>query len=143
MNIINVYQQCVAIVGTQAQEHSLILENKLGEIKHPNVIGDELHLKQILINILGNAVKFTHDNGKIIFALEEISSNDSKVNFVFTISDNGIGMSEEYQKHVFETFTQEEDGSRTTYQGTGLGMAIAKNFTDLIDGPIINSDIIV
>lgn len=136
MNIINVYQQCVAIVGTQAQEHSLILENKLGEIKHPNVIGDELHLKQILINILGNAVKFTHDNGKIIFALEEISSNDSKVNFVFTISDNGIGMSEEYQKHVFETFTQEEDGSRTTYQGTGLGMAIAKNFTDLMGGTI-------
>lgn len=136
MNIINVYQQCVAIVGTQAQEHNLILENKLGEIKHPNVIGDELHLKQILINILGNAVKFTHDNGKIVFSLDEISSNDSKVKFMFNISDNGIGMSEEYQKHVFETFTQEEDGSRTTYQGTGLGMAIAKNFTDLMGGTI-------
>lgn len=142
MNIINVYQQCVAIVGTQAQEHSLILENEVGEIQHPNVIGDELHLKQILINILGNAVKFTHDEGKIIFSLKEISSSDSKVKFLFTISDNGIGMSEEYQKHVFETFTQEEDGSRTTYQGTGLGMAIAKNFIDLMGGSIeVNSKI--
>ena len=99
-------------------------------------------MKQILINILGNAVKFTHDEGKIIFSLKEISSSDSKVKFLFTISDNGIGMSEEYQKHVFETFTQEEDGSRTTYQGTGLGMAIAKNFTDLMGGSIeVNSKI--
>ena len=136
MNIENIYEQCIAIIGTQAQEHNITLENTLEDVKHFNVIGDELHLKQVLINILSNAVKFTHNDGKIIFSVKEIESNDNKAKYIFNITDNGIGMSEEYQKHVFETFTQEDDGSRTYYQGTGLGMAIAKNFIDLMGGTI-------
>lgn len=136
MNLENIYNQCMSILRTQAEEHSIELIGQLEDIEHFNVIGDELHLKQVLINILGNAVKFTKENGKIWFNIKEIQSDDKKVRFLFIIKDNGIGMSEEYQKHVFESFTQEDDGSRTSYQGTGLGMAIAKSFIDLMGGTI-------
>ena len=119
MNLENIYNQCMSILRTQAEEHSIELIGQLENIEHFNVIGDELHLKQVLINILGNAVKFTKENGKIWFNIREIQSDDKKVRFLFLIKDNGIGMSEEYQKHVFESFTQEDDGSRTSYQGTG------------------------
>jgi CheY-like chemotaxis protein len=105
-------------------------------IVHPNVLGDELHTRQILINILGNAVKFTPDGGTIHFRAKEITSDDGKALYRFEIEDNGIGMSEEFQKHIFEAFSQEDNGSRTNYMGTGLGMAITKQFVDLMQGTI-------
>jgi CheY-like chemotaxis protein len=89
-----------------------------------------------MINILGNAVKFTPEDGTITFRAHELSVEDNKVLYRFQFEDTGIGMSEEFQKKIFEAFSQESNGSRTTYQGTGLGMAITKQFVDLMGGTI-------
>jgi CheY-like chemotaxis protein len=90
----------------------------------------------VLINILGNAVKFTPDGGTITFKVRELPDADGRAVYRFEISDNGIGMSEEFQKRIFEEFSQEESGSRTNYSGTGLGMAITKQFVDRMGGTI-------
>jgi CheY-like chemotaxis protein len=105
-------------------------------LEHPGIIGDELRLRQIFINILGNAVKFTPDGGTIIFRVEELSADDSQVCYRFEFEDNGMGMSEEFQEHIFEAFSQEDGGSRTNYNGTGLGMSITQQFVELMGGTI-------
>jgi len=85
-------------------------------------IGDSMKLKQILINILGNAVKFTPEGGKVGFTIEEVNKNEKKAVLKFVISDNGIGMSEEYLPHLFDAFSQEDSSATNTYGSTGLGM---------------------
>ena len=108
----------------------------LGKFQHPFLIGDELHLRQIFINILGNSVKFTPDGGRISFRALEKEWTDEKVLYRFELADTGIGMKEEFLPHLFEAFSQEDDGTRTTYKGTGLGMAITKEFVEMMDGTI-------
>jgi CheY-like chemotaxis protein len=85
---------------------------------------------------MGNAVKFTEDGGNIELRVQEISFEDNKVTYCFEVEDNGIGMSEDFQKRIFDEFSQEAKSGRTTYQGTGLGMAITKNFVNLMGGRI-------
>lgn len=104
------------------------------------VCGDELHLKQILVNLFENSVKYTHDGGKISFEVEEVRYDNNTVTYCFIISDTGIGMSEEFISEMFEPFKQEQADSTIKYSGNGLGMAITKQFTDMIGGDIkINS----
>jgi CheY-like chemotaxis protein len=100
------------------------------------VYGDELHLRQVFINILGNAVKFTPDGGRIEFRAQELSADEQKVTYRFEFEDTGIGISEEFKAKIFDEFSQEEKGGRSTYQGTGLGMAISKKFIELMGGTI-------
>jgi CheY-like chemotaxis protein len=127
---------CASIIGGQLISREVEFKQEIGEMKHPFLLGDELHLRQVFINILGNAVKFTPDGGTIIFRAKELSADDEKVQYRFEFEDNGIGMSEEFQTKIFEAFSQEDGGSRTTYAGTGLGMAITKQFVDLMQGTI-------
>jgi signal transduction histidine kinase/ActR/RegA family two-component response regulator len=129
-------QSCATIINGQLMSRQLNFACVFGEFAHPCLFGDELHLRQILINILGNAVKFTGDGGTIWFRVEERDEPDGKARYRFEIEDNGIGMSEEFQGRIFEAFSQEENGSRTHYAGTGLGMAITKQFVDLMGGTI-------
>lgn len=136
INLEKIYNQCLLVVDQQAKEHDIVISGNLEKVEHINVIADELHLKQVLINILGNAVKFTPDGGEVIFNIEEIEDDGKKAKYRFVISDTGIGMSEEYQEHIFESFSQEDNGSRTNYKGTGLGMAIAKKNLDMMNGSI-------
>lgn len=136
INIENLYKQCMAVIEQQAKENNILLKGSIEKVEHLNVLGDEVHLKQILINILGNSIKFTPSGGEITFNIEEIEDDGKSARYRFVITDTGIGMSEEYQKHIFECFSQEDDGSRTSYKGTGLGMAIAKNNIDLMNGSI-------
>ena len=136
MDIEELYNQCVAIIETQALENNIHFIYSLENVKHKNVYGDSLHIKQILINILGNAIKFTPKDGTVSFTIMENSFIDNVVNYEFVIEDNGIGMSKEYQEKIYEPFSQELDGSRTVYKGTGLGMAIAKEYIDKMDGTI-------
>ena len=104
------------------------------------VFGDELHLKQILVNLFGNSVKYTHDGGEIRFEVEEVRYDNNTVTYCFIISDTGIGMSEEFISEMFEPFKQEHADSTIKYSGNGLGMAITKQFADMIGGDIkINS----
>ena len=107
------------------------------ELKTPYVIADELRIREVLLNIISNAVKFTKDGGTISFVAENCPGNDEHLVIVrYRISDTGIGMSEEFQSRIFDEFTQENDGARTSYKGTGLGMAIAKKYVDLMGGKI-------
>ena len=127
---------CISIIGGQLATRDLEMVRKLSKFQHPCLIGDELHLRQIFINILGNSVKFTPDGGKIFFRAWEKESTDEKVLYRFELADTGIGMKEEFLPHLFEAFAQEDDGTRTTYKGTGLGMAITKEFVELMGGTI-------
>ncbi len=103
------------------------------------LLGDKLRLNQILINLLSNAVKYTPDGGRIDFTVSELSQAQTAQQYVklrFTVKDNGIGMSEEFQKHVFAPFSREISSVTNKIQGTGLGMAITKNLVDLMGGII-------
>ncbi len=127
---------CISIIGGQLATRDLEMVRDLGKFQHPFLIGDELHLRQIFINILGNSVKFTPDGGRISFRALEKEWTDEKVLYRFELADTGIGMREEFLPHLFEAFSQEDDGTRTTYKGTGLGMAITKEFVEMMDGTI-------
>jgi CheY-like chemotaxis protein len=126
---------CADIIEGQLTDRDIELVRDFDKITEPYVFGDELHLRQIFINVLGNAVKFTRDGGKIYFKAKPIEL-DGKTAFRFRIQDTGIGMKQEYIPHLFEPFSQEDGGARTTYKGTGLGMAIVKQFVDMMGGTI-------
>ena len=101
------------------------MEHKTPEIIHKDLIGSPIHLKRLLMNILSNAVKYNKDYGKIYLSAGEIPSDqDGIVTFEFTCQDTGIGMSEDFQKHLFELFAQEQKGGASKFGGTGLGMPI-------------------
>ena len=107
-------------------------------VMHEDIITDKLRLNQVLLNILSNAIKFTPAGGKITFrVIEKPSSVDNIANFEFRIKDNGIGMSEEFRKSIFEAFSREKTSTVSGIQGTGLGMAIAKNIIDMMGGVIM------
>ena len=107
------------------------------ELKTPYVMADELRIREVLLNIISNAIKFTKDGGTISVVAENCPGNDAHHVIVrYRISDTGIGMSEEFLDRIFDEFSQENDGARTSYKGTGLGMAIAKKYVDLMGGKI-------
>ena len=99
-------------------------------------IGDDMKLRQVLINILGNAVKFTPEGGKVTFDIEDAARMDRKATLRFTISDTGIGMSKDYLPRLFDAFTQEETTAASKYGSTGLGMPITKSIVELMNGHI-------
>lgn len=101
------------------------------------VLTDEVRIREILINIISNAVKFTHDGGHITFETVRLPGADPQhMVYRYRIADTGIGMSKEFAEHIFDEFSQENSGARTQYQGTGLGMAITKKYVDLMGGTI-------
>ena len=140
-------EECASIIEGQLSTRNLAFVHDFGEMEHPHVLTDELHLRQILINILGNAVKFTPDGGRITFrarqtvldnGLEKTSAGEpaNKVKLLLEVEDTGIGMAEDYLQHIWEPFSQSRQGHCSTYEGTGLGMAITKRFVDMMDGQI-------
>jgi CheY-like chemotaxis protein/two-component sensor histidine kinase len=107
------------------------------DVVHEDIITDKLRLNQVLLNILTNAIKFTPAGGTISFrVIEKPSPSPDVANFEFRIKDNGIGMSEEFQKTIFDAFTRERTSTVSGIQGTGLGMAITKNIVDMMGGVI-------
>lgn len=105
-------------------------------LTQPYVYGSPLHIRQIFVNILDNAVKYNRPGGSISVKIENRGSEEGKITYQCVIADTGIGMSEEFLKHLFEPFVQEKTDARSTYQGTGLGMAIVKSLVDKMDGTI-------
>ena len=106
-------------------------------IAHENVIGDKLRLNQVLLNIISNAMKYTPEGGRIEVCVRELGSPvHSVADYQFRVTDNGIGMSAEFQKIVFEAFTRESTTTVNRIQGTGLGMAITKKIVDMMGGTI-------
>lgn len=127
---------CYSLVAGQVQERGLTMKKEFSGVGQLVLSGDELRLRQIIINILGNAVKFTPDDGEVVFTAcgKDVGGGMSELTLI--IQDNGIGMSEDFQQKIFEPFTQAEDGPKSHYKGTGLGMSIVKQFLDLMGGSI-------
>ena len=115
----------------------ITFEVKRVNLKHPYVLADAARIREVLVNILSNAVKFTDDGGNITFTTTCHPGEDDKHIVVnYRISDTGIGMSPEFLDHIFDEFSQEENSARTQYKGTGLGMAITKRYVELMGGTI-------
>lgn len=136
MDMREVINNCAFIVESLLAQRKIDFVREFGIFHHPALIGDELHLRQILINILGNAVKFTPDGGKIFFQVQELSFRDGKAVYHFEIEDTGIGMKPDFLERIWDSFAQENNGNCSGYKGTGLGMAITKNIVDLMHGTI-------
>ena len=106
-------------------------------LAHPYVLADAVRIREVLVNILSNAVKFTEDGGRIVFETSCRAGEDERhIVVTYRISDSGIGMSPEFLDHIFDEFSQEESSARTQYKGTGLGMAITKRYVELMGGTI-------
>lgn len=126
------------IIQTNVKSKNLELYINTKDIKHEDIVTDRLRLNQVLLNILINAVKFTPKGGSVSFCVTELPQEDEKfTRFEFRVKDTGIGISEEFQKHIFDSFSREETSTVSGIQGTGLGMAISKNIVDMMGGTII------
>ena len=125
-----------SICFSQAEAKGVDYECIVDPVLDECYMGDAMKLQQVLINILGNAIKFTGEGGKVTFSVEqrEKAKNNAKLRFI--VNDTGVGMSEEFLAHIFEPFSQESTGSTTVYGGTGLGLAISKSIVDMMDGKI-------
>lgn len=106
------------------------------EVQHTELVGSPIHLKRLLMNLVSNAVRYNKDNGSVTLSCRELEDKGNTAWFEFTCADTGIGMSEAYQQHLFEPFTQEHSTARSTYGGTGLGMSITKSLVDKMGGTI-------
>lgn len=111
-------------VETQAVERGVAYSADDSQITHSAVIGSPLHLRQVLQNIVSNAVKYNRENGSVTLTCKELSSANGRAEYEFICRDTGIGMSREFQEHVFEPFSQERSDARTKYEGTGLGLSM-------------------
>ena len=128
--------EVLTVIEKLAQERGIEVIKRDLSVTHWNLIGSPGHLKRLMMNIMGNAVKYNKDHGKIILSLREDESEDGRAFYTFICEDTGIGMSEEYQKRIFEPFTREDESVKTLYNGTGLGMPIAKKLTETMGGSI-------
>ena len=124
------------VVEAQAAEHGIDLVGDAAQLEHPCVYASPTHLKRLIMNILSNAVKYNKEGGSIHYSIEEASFADGVGTYRFTCADTGIGMSPEFQSHLFEPFAQEQRDSGGSYAGTGLGMPITKGLVDLMGGTI-------
>ena len=135
MNLPQQISQLDSIIRQQAgQRRQTFTVNT--HLQHENVLADPNRLNRVLMNILSNAVKYTPTGGHIRFEVDELPRNEHYARYRFVVQDDGIGMSEAYQKTLFDPFTREERSGTNKVQGTGLGMAITKNIVDLMGGSI-------
>ena len=135
MNLSQQISQLDSIIRQQAGQRSQSFTVSTN-LQHENVLADPNRLNQVLMNILSNAVKYTPTGGHIRLEVEELPRNEHYARYRFVVQDDGIGMSEEFQKHIFEPFERECTSTVSKVQGTGLGMAITKSIVDLMGGTI-------
>ncbi|WP_276916666.1 response regulator [Parvibacter caecicola] len=129
--------ELVTIVQPQAKSKDQQLEIVIGNVSQETVMGDSMRLNQALLNILGNAVKYTPEGGTIRFTISEGPAADDAMRiYRFTVADNGIGMSADFVRHMFDPFEREETAAVKATEGTGLGMAITKNVVEMMGGSI-------
>ncbi len=137
-NVLELAADVLTITAQRAAESGLnfVHDNCQEHIRYPYVFGSPLHVRQIFINIIGNAIKYNVPGGSIYCKSACELGNDGRVWFTVVISDTGIGMSKEFLKHIYEPFSQENSDARTGYDGTGLGMPIVKQLVDKMEGTI-------
>ena len=136
-NLAELLDNLIAMTRADIAAHRHHFEVHLSKIEHEDVCGDSLRIQQVITNIMSNAIKYTPDGGNITFSIAERPTQSKKVGcYEFTVQDNGIGMTPEFQKVLFEPFTRADDKRTTKVQGTGLGMAIARNIVNMMNGTI-------
>lgn len=129
-------EQINTMIQSQCHEKGLIFECRVIGRLDDYYIGDDMHLKQVLINILSNALKFTDAPGSVTFTIEQAAQFEDNTTLRFTIQDTGIGMEQSYLPHIFDAFSQENSNSYNKLGSTGLGMAITKNIVEMMNGNI-------
>lgn len=131
-------EDVMTIAGMRADDAGITLhfDKDLQEIRHPWVYGSPLHVRQIFLNLLGNAIKYNKPNGSVTFQSKFMGIDSSKVGYQFIIADTGLGMSEDFVKRIYEPFSQEHYDEKSVYHGTGLGMSIVKALIDKMGGKI-------
>lgn len=129
-------EQVSSIIGGQCRVKGQTFENTISGSIEEYYIGDSMKLRQILINILGNSVKFTPSGGRVTMTVEEVTRFEGNSTLKFTMTDNGIGISKEFLPKIFDAFSQEDSSSTNLYGSTGLGMPITKSLVDLMNGNI-------
>ena len=136
-NLSSIFREVFVVIEQIAAEQNIRIAWEKKEIIHRNLIGSPGYVKRVMMNILSNAVKYNRENGHIYISCIEIPSEQSGMTTMeFVCRDTGIGMTEEFQKCVFEPFAQEHTGSRTKFAGTGLGMSISKKLVEKMGGTI-------
>ena len=135
-SLIENLDQVNTMIREQCRDKDINYEYKIKGHIDDFYVGDGMKIKQVLINILGNAVKFTPKDGKISFIIEEGTKFENKASLKFIISDTGIGMSKDFLPHIFDAFSQEDTSSTSKYGSTGLGMPITKSIVELMNGNI-------
>lgn len=137
VDIVEVSDSVLTIMQGYLSNRSITFRTELEKPQTRYVLTDAVRVREVLVNILGNAVKFTNDGGTITYAVSyHPGTDDRHIHVKYRISDTGIGMSEEFVRHIFDEFSQEEQDARTQYKGTGLGMTITKKYVDLMGGTI-------
>lgn len=131
-----VFRDVSSIISERTQEAGITLEIGHPELPVPYVYGSSLHLRQIFLNLYGNCIKYNKPGGKIKTTVSCLDLQQDRVTYRWTITDTGVGMSQEFLQHIFEPFTQERTSARSVYQGTGLGMNIVKSLIDRMGGTI-------
>ena len=132
----DVLENSIALLDERAKERGIRLTLEEIDIQHGRVIGNPLYLQQILMNIIDNAIKYNHPQGAVFVQAKEMSCRGDTAEYQFVVEDTGIGIGEEFKKHIFEPFTQEHKSARTHYNGVGLGMSIVKQLVDQMKGHI-------
>ena len=136
-NLSSISREVFVVIEQMAAEQNIRVAWEKKEITHRDFIGSPGYVKRVMMNILSNAVKYNKENGQIYVSCVEIPSEQPEMTIMeFVCRDTGIGMAEEFQKHIFEPFAQEHTGSRAKFAGTGLGMAISKKLVEEMGGTI-------
>ena len=135
-NLGEIFDEVKGIVMPLVQEKGVELIVKKNELPYPCLIGSPVHVKRILLNIVGNAIKYNKKNGKVYITLFESRSADDAMLMEFKCEDTGIGISKRFLPHVFEAFAQDIDVARSSYEGTGLGLPIVKSLVEKMGGTV-------
>ena len=136
-NLSSIFREVFNVIEQMAAEQNIRIVWEKKEIIHRDLIGSPRYVKRVMMNILSNAVKYNRENGQIYISCREISSEQPEMTIIeFVCRDTGIGMTDEFQKHIFEPFAQEHTGSRTKFTGTGLGMPITKKLVEKMGGTV-------
>ena len=136
-NLSSISREVLAVIEQMAAEQNIRIVWEKKEITHRDFIGSPGYVKRVMMNILSNAVKYNRENGHVYISCMEIPSEQPEMTMMeFVCRDTGVGMADEFQKHIFEPFAQEHAGSRTKFAGTGLGMPISKKLVEKMGGTI-------
>ena len=132
----DISREIYTIISKQAEQNDIELIEDCNNVEHRRLVGSPIHYKRLLMNIVGNAVKYNKEHGKIFITMKELGCDGKTVAIEFRCRDTGIGMSPEFVRHIFEPFSQESTTPHSKFGGTGLGMSIAKNLAEKMGGGI-------